>query len=505
MTPCEASTRKLNRRWLPLFIVAPSLVLLMVAAALADDPKSPIETQLAKAIGAADRDNPNWRIDDILSHRHAVPDAENGAIVVARVVKLLPKNWPSSPPPPAGFPQPPAPLFMRAYEGLASAPAGVRLADDLAVEVRLALVEVADAVKVARTLVDYPRGRHEVTLGPAVVDTDLKEDQDTRTVARLLQMDAMLRAHDGDLDGALDSCRACISAGRSIGDEPFLISMLIRVAVVRVALDTAGRVLALGEPSDGAIVKLQALIDDEAAQPLLTIALNGERGGVDEVICRLGDGKIRLSDITGDAVKPDPKQPAAKPATASKPWYDHQRAVMLEWMTDAVLISRKPLQDQADEWRRWDERVRDTKKPLLGKFTDTLPLLLAPGVSGGFEAYLRYQAMLRSTSLMLAAERHRRKTGAWPTSVERIDPAFLARLPIDPYDGKPIRIKARDGQLFVYSVGRNHQDDGGRYDPKQEFRGGAVDVGTNAPDLALRNQVAPAPKDLPKPAPPEKP
>lgn len=502
-TTYDASTRKPKCRWL--FSVPAIVLLLMVAAALADDPKGPIETQLAKAIAAADRDDPNWRIADILRHGRAVPDAENGALVVARVIKLLPENWPANPPQPPGLPQPPVPPAMRAYQLLVAAPAGVRLADDLSVEVRLALVEVAEAVKLARTLVDYPRGRHEVTLGPAIIDTQLDETQTARSVARLLEMDAMLRAHDGDLDGALDSCRAILNAGRSIGDEPFVISMLVRIAIDGVALNTARRVLALGEPSDAAIAKLQALIDDEAAQPLLTVALNGERGGTDEVICRLRDGKVRLSNLIGDEIKADPERPAATPATTSKAWYDHQRAVMLEWMTDAVAISRRPLHDQPEEWNRWDQRVVDMRKPWYGKFTDTIPLLLSPALGAGFEAHLRSQAMLRSTSLMLSAERHRRKTGAWPESAAKVDPAFLARPPIDPYDGKPIRMKARDGQLFVYCLGTNRQDDGGRYDPKQNFRGGPVDMGTNAWDLALRGQAAPPPppEDIPKPKPDE--
>ena len=50
-------------------------------------------------------------------------------------------------------------------------------------------------------------------------------------MARLLQADAAIRAHNGDLDGALDSCRAILGAGRSIGDEPFVISQLVRIAI----------------------------------------------------------------------------------------------------------------------------------------------------------------------------------------------------------------------------------------------------------------------------------
>ena len=493
----SAATPVKKHRWLLWFIAAPVLVLLSGASIA----HAQIEAQLAKAIAAADRENANWRINDILAHRARVPDAENGAIVVAKVVKLLPRNWPSAAPSSPDVPNPPVPLSMQAYDGLSAAAVAVRLPDDLAVEVRLTLVEKADAVKLARSLVNYPRGRHEVTLGPAIFDTLLTQTQDARAVARLLRMDAMLRAYDDDLDGALESCRAILNVGRSIGDEPFLISMLVRVAIGQEAIDTAKRILALGEPSDDAIVKLQALIDDEAAQPLLTIAINGERGSTDEVMRRLGAGTISLADVTGGNLN----IPAARPGAEGNLWYDLERAVMLEWMNDAVAISRKPLQDQREEWNRWDQGIVDARKPLLGKFTVTLPPLLAPALMASSTAFIRYQAMLRSTSLLLSAERHRRKTGAWPESTDKLDPACLVRSPIDPYDGKPIRVKARDGQLFVYCVGFNRQDDGGLYDPKRDFLGGLVDVGTNAWDVALRGQAPPAPKDLPKPAPQEKP
>jgi hypothetical protein len=40
-------------------------------------------------------------------------------------------------------------------------------------------------------------------------------------------------------------------------------------------------------------------------------------------------------------------------------------------------------------------------------------------------------------------------------------------IPIDPYDGKPIRFRIVDGQPTVYCVGPDGQDDGG----KSEMRG----------------------------------
>ena len=56
------------------------------------------DRRLANAItAAADRDDPNWRLDDIMANREDVPDDENSARVVAGVFALLPEDWPTGP------------------------------------------------------------------------------------------------------------------------------------------------------------------------------------------------------------------------------------------------------------------------------------------------------------------------------------------------------------------------------------------------------------------------
>ena len=42
-----------------------------------------VDRQSDAAIIAADRDDPNWRLDDLLAHRERVPDDKNSAMVVA--------------------------------------------------------------------------------------------------------------------------------------------------------------------------------------------------------------------------------------------------------------------------------------------------------------------------------------------------------------------------------------------------------------------------------------
>ena len=222
MSKSPASRGK-KRRWFLWLIGMPALVLLLTAAIVGVSLSRQVDSRLAKAIAEADRDDPRWRIDDILSHRAKVPDSENSALVVACVIEQMPPQWPSAPWSPPGRPRLPDPPSLKVYEQVLAQPAGVRLREDFAANLRATLAERAEAVKIARTLVDYPRGRHEITLGPSVLDTPLPDTQATRSVARLLQMDAILRAHDGDLDSALESCLAILNTGRSIGDELILV------------------------------------------------------------------------------------------------------------------------------------------------------------------------------------------------------------------------------------------------------------------------------------------
>jgi hypothetical protein len=70
------------------------------------------------------------------------------------------------------------------------------------------------------------------------------------------------------------------------------------------------------------------------------------------------------------------------------------------------------------------------------------------------------KSVVRDAMLIAAAaELYRRRHAAWPASAESLAPEFLRVVPVDPYDGKPLRLRVIDGRLAVYSVGLNKRDD----------------------------------------------
>ena len=326
-----------------------------------------------------------------------------------------------------------------------------------------------------------------MVLGPTLIDTQLPETQAVRRVPRLLAADAALRAEDGDADGALILPRI-IGAARSIGDEPMLISALVRIAIDATAMQSARRVLGQGEPSEPALAKLQALILDEKSQPLLYTAMNGERAFLVELIRRVETGKVPASKIvpgTGTGLRM---------LITVAGGFGGQQALALEWMNEAVAITRRPTSEQLALWSAWDAKIGAFQGRGINRFTSTLPIMLTPAANSAAHAYVRSQAELGSMAILIAAERHRRKSGKWPASIKEIDPGILKEAPLDPFTGQPFHFEHRDGQLFVYSVGPNGKDEHGKYDPRRWLSGKSDDVGSQAWDVQLRRQPFVPPK-----------
>jgi hypothetical protein len=62
----------------------------------------------------------------------------------------------------------------------------------------------------------------------------------------------------------------------------------------------------------------------------------------------------------------------------------------------------------------------------------------------------------------IALKRHQLRFEKPPPSLDSLVPTFLASVPVDYMDGKPIRYRPNDaGKFTLYSIGENGQDDGG--------------------------------------------
>lgn len=448
-------------------------------------------SKLSRAIAAADRLDPGWRLAEIEAKRAVVPAAENSAPRVRSAYAQIPRTW-LKPKPRGAEGDPDGPSRGAAlFEIVAAVDPAVRLDDDQAAGLRAELAELAGAVAEARGLAGFPRGRYPLSIAPNFLATHFPHVQEARQVARLLQLDVMLRAQEGDIDGALDSCRALMNVGRSIGNEPTTISQLVRMAIEGVSLTAVQRTLAQGQASDAALAKVQDLLADESAQPLLLTAIRGDRAGFDGLLRNLASGEVSLGELGGPA-EPGRTDPIKGVLFASA-WFRYNRGLTLEFMNRAVEIAKRPTYEQPGLWECWGEQVK-TPKEYVGMTSGALAYLLLPALDAVHVSYLRSRAQLNGAWLMIALERYRLAHGRWPDplSADAIHP------PADPWTGAPMRFTRIDGGWAVYSVGPDRTDNGGKFHPTGQV-GPGTDVGYRLYDIDRRRR--PPEAKAPKPAP----
>jgi hypothetical protein len=133
-----------------------------------------------------------------------------------------------------------------------------------------------------------------------------------------------------------------------------------------------------------------------------------------------------------------------------------------------VEIARQPTERHRVAFKSWESELTDLS-PLARLLLPNLPML-----SAGFTMS---QARLRSAIAALAVERYHREHANWPRSLDQLAQDFLAGVPTDPFDGRPLRYRLLDDGVVIYAIVKDGRD------------GGLVDdssAGLQAPDIGIR-------------------
>ncbi len=90
---------------------------------------------------------------------------------------------------------------------------------------------------------------------------------------------------------------------------------------------------------------------------------------------------------------------------------------------------------------------------------------LLPTLERGFREYLMSDLQLTFAQALIAIKCHKLAKGDLPAVLEDLVPEYLAAVPTDPFDGKPLRY-LKDKKI-LYSVGEDLTDAGGNMDPAE--------------------------------------
>ncbi len=469
MTEHESGVEEPRRSiWKRLFLCAGLIVILLVVFTVVGFyfQVSHARDRLTRLMARFDESDPGWRLNDIEASRATLPEEANSARVVVAVHRMLPRGA----------------LDYKVMEPLDKLPPPPELLDKARVDLlQRELKPLAPALRLARSLAKMPAGRHHLTIAPNPIVTLLPDQQNTRAVFNLLRYDVLELGQTGDVKGAMRSCRALVNAARSLDDEPFIISQLIRISGIAVAANAIERSLALGEPPAGELVRLQKLLEEEEGHRTLLVALRGERAIQHKIFTGLKNGSIDINAL-GAASGWDEKMASWFQTILAR----REHPEVLEMMSRAIDTARLPDHEQPAAERELDEARRNLPRSIV------LVRLLMPGMSKVAAATRRKTAMVRCLKVLLALERYRLDKSAWPATLGELTPKYLSSVPVDPHDGKALRYRSVKDGVIVYSVGPDGIDDGGNIDRAAPTKPG-TDLGYQLWDVPQRRQPPKAP------------
>jgi hypothetical protein len=307
--------------------------------------------------------------------------------------------------------------------------------------------------------------------------------------SQVLRLRAIAELQNGQSEKALDDVKLSFRLIDSIHTEPFLISHLVRIAMVNITLQPIWEGLAEHKWSDAQLVELDSELVKLDFLPDCGAAMRGEmvlcQEGIIDYLRRHPEQFFYISgDNYGDSgqVLPFPARIVWQLIPGSLFYQNRLNCarMMVEFYIPLADVNQRTISPTLT--RRADAAVEaDTKhrNPY-----NILECMLLPAFGNATKKFASGQAAVDLARVAIALERYRLPHGAYPESLDALAPQFIAKVPHDVIGGQPLHYRrdppspgsgAASGQFVLYSVGWNETDDGGEVGLTKN---GNVDIST---------------------------
>lgn len=332
----------------------------------------------------------------------------------------------------------------------------------------------------------------QLTVAPDtfVVWVQMPHMMELRRLHQLLATDAAIAAERSDAGRVNANLAAMLGMAGQLGADGTVIGQLIRAVMFRETIDLTGDLLRR-RPELLTQAHLRRLAHAFAAEDTLPrMSLSGERLFFEDTLQRIytddgrGDGHLApgalglmrvLTDVTqatsgsaGDGGRGVPGTLFDGPAAG----------IAMGPLANAAVASRKEMEavydrvmdryearfatpywearrsaDVGDEFRS----SRNLRQQIRYLFVSTM----VPGFDSVYrvqeDSFARRDGILVAIALVV----HRGRHGDWPATLDELTPDLLPSVPRDRFTGEPLRYRVDGGEVVVYSVGQDLDDDGG--------------------------------------------
>jgi hypothetical protein len=312
----------------------------------------------------------------------------------------------------------------------------------------------SNALALVREAIKLPRCRYPMDLswGAATLLPHLAK---LKKLSLLAEYQTLL-----DTNGSAAAISVIIGMARTLDTEPTIISKLVRIAMLNMAEIALERRLNAGELDEVELNHLSQLFAEAAKTNQMANGLIGERAMYFQYF-RMSLAEIKRLANSGDD---NSSEQAGPPLPGSQPFifkltgfFERDLRFYLHAMeTNISLASTFP--KNISMITNVDEQIFQT----IRHNYYILSAMLLPALGNAIVKEANGLAQVRSAQTALAVERFRLAHGRLPENLNELVPQFLPAVPVDPFDGQPLRYHHLTKGYVIYSVGQDGHDDGGR-------------------------------------------
>jgi hypothetical protein len=142
------------------------------------------------------------------------------------------------------------------------------------------------------------------------------------------------------------------------------------------------------------------------------------------------------------------------------------RRLLLETYENAIALASR---DDAEALKETESVFITAAANAVRRPRKILCAVLLPAMEKVAMRLARLEARRRTVIVAIAAEHYRlANNGRLPEELRDLVPGHLPQIPVDPFDGEPLRFKKLPTGFVVYSIGPDRVDDGGIEPPQKE-------------------------------------
>jgi hypothetical protein len=329
-------------------------------------------------------------------------------------------------------------------------------------DVLLALSKFDPAIEEVRRASRLPYSRFPLTYNtdnpPALLLPHLGP---LKSCAQTLMLRAIAELQNGQSDQAFADVKLMLYLVNSIRSEPFLISHLVRIAMLQITLQPIYEGLAEHKWSDAQLAELDSELAKLDFLADYELAMRGERGCQISAAEFLRHRSLRhFRELFGYADNNIPNAMAVPYFLSPNGWFYQSELNVCrfyqKWYLPLVNETERTVSPAAT---RTAEQARNLESHRAWNF---LKLWLLPDFSAVPKRFSYAQESVDLARVAIALERYHLAHGEFPESLDALAPQFMEKIPHDIIGGGPLHYRrTNDGQFVLYSVGWNKTDDGG--------------------------------------------